>query len=49
LGKENLPEVGIRGTLKKLQLPSFDEGFDELYQVEIANNDFKVTDWTNEI
>ena len=32
-GKENIPEIGIRGTFNKLEIPGFDEGFDELYEV----------------
>lgn len=39
-GKENIPEVGIRGTFKKLELPSFSEGFDVLYSVEIVDHSF---------
>lgn len=37
--KEPVPEKGIFGTKKQLQEPSFDEGFDELYQVEISRSD----------
>lgn len=49
LGKENIPEVGIKGTFSKLEIPTIDEGFDELYFVEIENNNFKVKEWENEI
>jgi predicted kinase len=48
-GKEKIPEVGIKGTFNKLEIPTFDEGFDELYCVEIENSAFKITEWTNEI
>jgi predicted kinase len=48
-GKENIPEVGIKGTFNKLEIPTFAEGFDELYFVEIENNKFKISEWTNEI
>jgi predicted kinase len=48
-GKENIPEIGIKGTFKKLELPSYSEGFDKLFYVEILNNDFIVKDWANEI
>lgn len=48
-GKENIPEIGIKGTFNKLSLPSFEEGFDELYYVETENNEFKIKKWTNEI
>ena len=49
VGKECIPEIGIRSTSRKLELPSFDEGFDELYYVEIDKQKFKVKNWTNEI
>lgn len=48
-GKENIPEIGIKGTFSKLALPSLEEGFDELYYVEVENNEFKIKKWTNEI
>lgn len=48
-GKENIPEIGIKGTFKKLEPPEFEEGFDELFFVEIANNDFIIKEWTNEV
>lgn len=49
LGKENVPEMGIKGTFSKLELPSFEEGFDELYYVEIEDGNFKIKEWANEI
>lgn len=33
IGKAKIPEIGIKGTFSKLELPSIDEGFDELYYV----------------
>ncbi|GAL82910.1 hypothetical protein MYP_136 [Sporocytophaga myxococcoides] len=48
-GKECVPEVGIKATLKKLELPSFDEGFDELYFVEIKDGKFIIKDWSDEV
>lgn len=48
-GKENIPEIGIRGTYHKLELPSYKEGFDQLYYVEIQNNGFIIKEWKNEI
>lgn len=32
-GKEQIPEIGIRATLKKLEAPSLEEGFHRLYYV----------------
>lgn len=49
MGKANIPEAGIKATYSKLELPSFEEGFDELYYVEIENNVFTIKAWTNEI
>lgn len=47
---EQIPLSGILGTYKKLELPSYGEGFDELYYVEILENDgFKVERWIDEI
>jgi predicted kinase len=49
IGKENIPAIGVKGTFAKLEIPKFDEGFDELFYVEIINNDFVIQKWTNEI
>ena len=38
LGKANIPEVGVRATHKKLQVPRLDEGFDKIIQVKIIAN-----------
>jgi predicted kinase len=48
-GKENIPEVGVKATFKKLEVPNLEEGFDELYYVEIENNQFIIKEFTNEI
>ena len=48
-GKENIPEIGIKGTFNKLTLPSYEEGFDELYYVKIENESFQIKEWKNEI
>lgn len=48
-GKEKIPEIGIAGTYKRLSLPSFDEGFDELYYVTIEDNTFTIKEWSDEI
>lgn len=48
-GKENIAEIGIKGTFSKLELPGYEEGFDELYYVEIEDNSFQVKKWTDEI
>ena len=48
-GKEKLPLAAIRSAHAKLELPSFDEGFDKLFYVHIDNGDFVVEKFQNEI
>ncbi|AEV69291.1 AAA family ATPase [Acetivibrio clariflavus] len=49
-GKERISLAGIKSTHAKLQLPSPEEGFDELYYVKIGEeNKFVVEEWKNEI
>ena len=48
-GKERIPDVGLKGTYNKLQLPEYSEGFDRLYYVTIKDNDFVVEEWKNEV
>jgi predicted kinase len=48
-GRARIPERGVRGTHKRLQLPSFDEGFDALLRVSIdADGDFAVTNYVSQ-
>ncbi|QIO10131.1 AAA family ATPase [Acinetobacter lanii] len=37
-GKANIPEVGVRATFKKLQVPSFDEGLSQIFRIRIIGN-----------
>jgi len=48
-GKERVPVKGVLGTLKRLELPSRAEGFDELYYVTIKDGRFNVEDWKDEV
>ncbi len=48
-GKEKIPEIGIKGTFKRLELLEYSEGFDEIYLVEIIDNQFIIKEWKNEI
>ena len=41
-GKEHVPVAGIGGTYKKLEVPDYKEGFDEIYHVEITDDNFVV-------
>jgi predicted kinase len=47
---ERVPVPGILGTAGRLQMPSRDEGFDELYYVRIdESNGFVVEEWKDEV
>lgn len=49
-GKAQVPEKAILGAFKRLQIPQFDEGFNELFYVLITEeNQFVVENWKNEI
>ncbi|UII29679.1 ATP-binding protein [Fulvivirga ulvae] len=48
-GKEKVPEIGIKGCYRKLEIPSYQEGFDKLYYVKLDDNQFIIEDWKNEI
>ena len=48
-GRQNIPEVGVKGTYNKLELPSYKEGFAELNYVSLKNDEFIVKEWENEI
>lgn len=42
---ETVPRRAIPCTQNKLQMPSIDEGFDELYFVRIVADGFEITKW----
>lgn len=45
-GKERIPDKGIYATYRKLQIPTWDEGFDQLFEVNLAStNQFVVEEW----
>ena len=46
---EPVPEVGILSTARKLQLPSMDEGFDNLKYVRLTESGFLVEAWNNDL
>ncbi|MEP7284158.1 MAG: ATP-binding protein [Chloroflexota bacterium] len=49
-GTEYVPEKALLGTYKRLQLPTFDEGFDQLFYVSVGeNNTFVVQEWQHEL
>lgn len=50
IGKARVPHRGIVATHRKLELPSYDEGFDRLFYVEIGDDGaFIVKDWSDEV
>jgi predicted kinase len=47
---EKVPIAGVKATHAKLELPSYEEGFDKLYYVEPDNNGaFAVQEWNDEV
>ena len=48
-GKDKINRVGVIAKYNILQVPSLDEGFEELYYVKIENDQFIVNNWNNEI
>ena len=49
-GSARIPEVGIFAAFGRLQIPQFDEGFDELFYVSIDDeNNFVIENWKDEI
>lgn len=42
LGKAKIPEVGVKGTAKRMQRPSFEEGFDKIFNVTVSEDRFSI-------
>ena len=51
IGIACVPEEAIAATSNKLEMPSYDEGFDELYFVKIVGEEMVIDEWrdTNEV
>ena len=48
-GKECVPDVAIYTTIRKLERPSLDEGFDALHYVRLVGTDgFEISPWQEE-
>ena len=48
--ERQVPKKGILATYNKIEMPSLQEGFDELNFVSIENGGFKISKWIeNEI
>ncbi|MBA3869323.1 MAG: ATP-binding protein [Anaerolineae bacterium] len=49
-GNERVPDIGVLGTVKRLQPPSFAEGFDFLYSVSVDDKGaFIIKEWPHEL
>ncbi|MEO1654413.1 MAG: AAA family ATPase [Bacteroidota bacterium] len=48
-GKAKIPEPGIRACYHRLEIPSYQEGFDRLYYVKMQDSGFTILDWQDEI
>jgi predicted kinase len=44
-GAQAIPEKGVRGAYKRLELPSYDEGFETLYNVKLVEGGFNISEW----
>jgi predicted kinase len=50
LNAARIPDRGVLGTYKKLEIPQRDEGFDALYYVQIdPAGKFQVEEWADEV
>ncbi len=47
-GRERVPDVAILGTSKKMEMPTYKEGFDELYFVANDGVEMRVSKWREE-
>lgn len=47
-GKQRVPNKAIACTSHILELPAYEEGFDELYFVSMDNGDFIIEEWRTE-
>ena len=47
-GAARVPDVAIFARARDLELPSFDEGFDELFYVSISDAEFVVEKWSSD-
>lgn len=46
---DRVPDIGLLATAKKLQLPTWTEGFDTLKYVQLTAAGFVVEDWKDEV
>ena len=46
---QRVPDVAILSSAKKLELPTFDEGFDQLFYVRLMESGFIVEAWRDDV
>lgn len=46
---DRVPDVGLPSTARKLELPTWEEGFDTLKYVRLTEAGFVVEEWTDEV
>jgi predicted kinase len=46
---ERVPDVAVLSAAKKLERPSLDEGFDQLFSVRLEEGRFVVEEWKDEV
>ena len=46
---DRVPDVGILSTAKRLECPTFEEGFDEMWYVRIGDRGFVIEEWKDEV
>ena len=46
---DQVPDVGILSTARKLELPTLEEGFDTLNYVRLTESGFVVEEWNDEV
>ena len=46
---ERVPDVAIFSAAKKLELPTLDERFDQLFYVRLSESGFVVDEWKDEV
>lgn len=46
--QQPVPSHAIASTQNRLQLPTFDEGFDSLYFARINGDDYEISNWTKQ-
>lgn len=47
--EEAVPDAAVLATAKKLEIPSMDEGFDELFYVRLTGDEFVAEEWSDEV